>query len=54
MEKEEKRVQVGSLLSESVYRQVKAQAALEGRRVGEVIDAAIVLYLESKRKKKDE
>ena len=43
--KTEGRIQVGSLLTESIYRQAKAQAAIERRRVGELIDDAILMYL---------
>jgi len=48
---ESKKIQVGSLLTESVYRAAKARAALEGRRVGALIDDAIRLYLEQAEEK---
>ena len=45
----EGKIQVGSLLTETIYRQAKAQAILEGRRVGALIDDAIQLYLKTKK-----
>ena len=46
----EGKIQVGSLLTEIIYRQAKAQAAIERRNVGELIDDAIRLYLEKVKK----
>jgi hypothetical protein len=39
------RKQVGSLIDANLYRRAKAQAALEGRRVGDLIDQALEEYL---------
>ena len=46
----EGKIQVGSLLTETIYRQAKVQAAIERRRVGALIDDAIRLYLEKVKK----
>jgi hypothetical protein len=40
------KIQVGSLLTETIYRRAKAQAILENRNVGVLIDEAIEMYLE--------
>jgi hypothetical protein len=40
------KIQVGSLLTEKIYRRAKAQAILENRRVGALIDEAILMYLD--------
>lgn len=37
--------QVGAVLDKVLYMQVKAQAVLENRKIGEVIDDAIRAYL---------
>ena len=37
-----------------IIRRVKAQAALEGRRVGEVVQDALKAYLEKREKEKGE
>jgi hypothetical protein len=44
------KIQVGSLLTETIYLKAKAQAAIEKRTVGSLIDEAIELYLEKTRK----
>ena len=50
MVKKSDRKQIGSLIDESIYRQAKAQAALENRPVGEIIDDALRAYLKAKGK----
>lgn len=40
-----KRIQIGTLLNEEIYRKAKAQAVLEGIKVGELIDKAILSYI---------
>ncbi len=47
----EGKIQVGSLLTEAIYRAAKAQAAIERRNVGELIDEAIQLYLKKMEKR---
>jgi|GEM_PF-2997698 len=39
------KMQIGSWLTEDIYLKAKAQAALEKRTVGSLIDDAIQLYL---------
>lgn len=43
------KIQVGTLLTASLYREAKAQAAIECRNIGELIDDAIRLYLDSRK-----
>lgn len=45
MAKEQERVQVGSLINKRLWQQLRAQALLEGRTAGEVLDEAISDYL---------
>ena len=42
-----KRVQIGTHIDAELYRRAKAQAAIEGRKIGEVIDDAISEYLDT-------
>lgn len=44
----ENRVQVGSWIDRQLWQRLKAQAALEGRGAGYVLDDAIRLYLKTK------
>jgi hypothetical protein len=39
--------QIGAMLDAELYKQAKAAAILQGRKVGEVIDDAIRAYLEA-------
>ena len=39
--------QVGAKIDAELYRKAKAQAAIEGRKIGEVIDSAIEAYLKA-------
>ena len=45
----ETRAQVGSWIDKDLWRQLRAQAALEGRNAGHVLDDAIRLYIQAKR-----
>ena len=45
----ESRTQVGSWIDKDLWRQLRAQAALEGRNAGHVLDDAIRLYIQAKR-----
>ena len=40
-----KRIQIGAHIDAELYRRVKAQAAIEGRKIGEVIDDALESYI---------
>ena len=41
----EERQQVGARIKQATYRQLKARAALEGRRVQELVEVAVERYL---------
>ena len=41
-----KRKPIGTHIDEELYRRIKAQAAIEGRKIGETIDTALREYLE--------
>ncbi len=41
----EERQQVGARIKQATYRQLKARAALEGRRVQELVELAVERYL---------
>lgn len=49
-----KRVQVGSWIDRQLWQRLKAQAAIEDRGAGYVLDDAIELYLQSKKKENKE
>lgn len=46
---EKRLVQIGTRLDKETYKKAKAQAAVEGRRVGQLIDDAIEEYLAKRR-----
>ncbi len=42
-----KRIQIGTYVDAETYRLAKAQAAIEGRKIGEIIDSALEQYLKN-------